>query len=148
VVTEALDRSLKLLVGGQPASVVTPPHELTDSCVLAVTCPTGPCHGGAGLLRRPPVLYRPAVFAGAASGPRLRRTRIISCDMSVVSPTPHSGGRVYTDPDTIPGDSGAALIDEDDHVVGFAVGRTAFGAPVEFSTWSWAEQVLTAHGLL
>jgi hypothetical protein len=31
--------------------------------------------------------------------------------------------------------------------VGFAVSRTAFGAPLEFSTWSWAGQVLAAHGL-
>jgi hypothetical protein len=99
------------------------------------------------VLRRPPVLHRPAAFAGAASGPRPKRTMITSYDMSVISPTPHSGGRVYTDPDTIRGDSGAALIDEDDHIVGFAVARTAFGARPEFSTWSWAEQVVIAHGL-
>ena len=147
VVSEALARSLKLRVGGQPAEALTPSDVLTDSCVLAVACPTMPGMGSSGVLHRPPMLYRPAVFAGAASGSKPKRTRITSFDLSMVSPTPHSGSRVYTDPDTIPGDSGAALIDEDDHIVGFAVGRTAFGAPVEFSTWSWAEQVFTVHGL-
>jgi hypothetical protein len=145
VIETAAARSAKIMVGGMPASVVGQPDLLTDSCVLAVGCAVRPGAGAAGPLRRPPVLYMPASFAGAASGPT--QTKIISFDMSVVSPTPHSGGRVYTDPDTIPGDSGAALIDSDDHLVGFAVGRTAFGAPIEFSTWSWAEQVLTAHQL-
>ena len=145
VIETAAARSAKIMVGGMPASVVGQPDLLTDSCVLAVGCPARLGVGAAGPLRRPPVLYMPASFAGAASGPT--QTKIISFDMSVVSPTPHSGGRVYTDPDTIPGDSGAALIDSDDHIVGFAVGRTAFGAPIEFSTWSWAEQVLTAHQL-
>lgn len=148
VIGEALARSHKVRVGGQPAEALTPSDVLTDSCVLAVACPTVPGMGSSGVLRRPPVLYRPVVFAGAASGPKLKRTKITSFDLSVVSPTPHSGSRVYTDPDTIPGDSGAALIDEDDHIVGFAVGRTAFGAPAEFSTWSWAEQVFTVHGLM
>lgn len=147
VVSEALARSLEVRVGGQPAEALTPSHVLTDSCVLAVACATVPGMGSAGVLTRPPVLYRPAVFAGAASGPKPKRTKVTSFDLSVVSPTPHSGSRVYTDPDTVPGDSGAALIDEDDHIVGFAVGRTALGAPAEFSTWSWAQQVFTAHGL-
>jgi hypothetical protein len=145
VIEIAAARAAKIKVGGMPASVVGEPDQLTDSCVLAVGCPARPGVGAAGPLRRPPVLWMPAGFAGAASGQK--QTRIISFDMSVVSPTPYSGGRVYTDPDTIPGDSGAALIDSDDHIVGFAVGRTAFGAPVEFSTWSWAEEVLSAHEL-
>jgi hypothetical protein len=145
VIETAAARSAKLAVGGMPATVVGQPDVLTDSCVLAVGGPIRPGAGAAGPLRRPPVLYLPATFAGAASGPT--KTKIIAFDLGVVSPTPHSGGRVYTDPDTIPGDSGAALIDADDHIVGFAVDRTAFGAPVEFSSWSWAEQVLAAHGL-
>ena len=145
VVDAAVAASAKIMVGGASATVVGSSHELTDSCVLAVACRGVPGAGTGGPLRRPPVLYMPATFAGAASG--VKQTKIISFDMSVVSPTPYSGGRVYTDPDTIPGDSGAALVDSDDHIVGFAVGRTAFGAPLEFSTWSWAEQVLAAHGL-
>jgi hypothetical protein len=145
VIEIAAARSAKIKVGGLPASVVGEPDQLTDSCVLAVGCPARPGAGAAGPLRTPPVLWMPAGFAGAASG--RKQTRIISFDMSVVSPTPYSGGRVYTDPDTIPGDSGAALIDPDDHIVGFAVGRTAIGARVEFSTWSWADQVLSAHEL-
>jgi hypothetical protein len=144
-VIEDAAANARILVGGAPASVVGRSHELTDSCVLTAACSAADAVSTGGVLRHPPVLYLPATYAGAASGQK--QTRIIGFDMSIVSPTPFSGGRIYTDPDTIPGDSGAALVDSDEFIVGFAVGRTAFGAPLEFSTWSWARQVFTVHGL-
>jgi S1-C subfamily serine protease len=54
---------------------------------------------------------------------------------------------VITEPDTNPGDSGAALIDSDDKPVGFARKRTGFGEKIEFAEWIWARSVLDAHGL-
>jgi hypothetical protein len=145
VVEGAIAADAKIMIGNAPATVVGKSHELTDSCLLAVAFGSMPDAANGGVLHRPPVLYMPATYVGAASGPKL--TKITGFDKSIVSPTPFSGGRVYTDPDTIPGDSGAALIDSDDSIVGFAVARTAFGAPLEFSTWSWAAQVLAVHGL-
>ena len=145
VIEGAVVADAKILIGGAHATVVGESNELTDSCVLTAACTATVAVTAGGVLARPPVLYMPATYAGAASGPR--QTRIIGFDMSIVSLTPFSGGRIYTDPDTIPGDSGAALVDSDEFIAGFAVGRTAFGAPVEFSTWSWARQVFAAHGL-
>jgi len=55
--------------------------------------------------------------------------------------------RVYTEADTAKGDSGAALIDEDDHIVGFAYGRSPIDSPAQYSSWVWAEQVYMAHDL-
>ena len=133
-----------LLVGGAPASVFGY-HELTDSCLLSVACRVGASAGHAGLLHFAPQAHRPATFDGAASGHK--QTMIRGYDLSVLDPSPYLSSKVYTEPDTVPGDSGSALIDHEDHIAGFAVSRTAFGAPLEFSTWSWAEQVLAAHGL-
>jgi hypothetical protein len=134
----------RIRVGGAPASIVGR-HELTDSCLLSVACQAGTSAGRAGLLRFAPQAYRVATFDGAASGHK--QTKIFASDLSVLDPSPYLSSKVYTDPDTIPGDSGSALVDFEDHIVGFAVSRTALGAPVEFSAWSWAGQVLAAHGL-
>lgn len=136
--------AVKIFVGGAPARVIGG-HDLTDSCVLSVSHRAGPGAGRAGLLLFPPAEHRPATFDGAASGHK--RTMIRAYDRSVLDPNLYLSSKVYTDPDTIAGDSGAALIDSDDRIVGFAVSRTPLGAPLEFSTWAWAEQVLTAHGL-
>jgi hypothetical protein len=134
----------EIRVGGLAATVVGC-HELTDSCLLSVAGRAGAGAGRAGLLQYAPAEHRPASFDGAGSGPR--QTKIRGYDLSVLDTSPYLSSKVYTDPDTVPRDSGAALIDSDDHVVGFAVSRTALGAPLEFSTWSWAGQVLAAHGL-
>ncbi len=52
---------------------------------------------------------------------------------------------VWTDPITIPSDSGTALIDSNDYVVGFAYYTT--GADSGYSVWIWAESVFDAHTL-
>ncbi len=121
--------------------------EVTDSCVLEVSCAAGEWRGAglAGLRKIAPVQHHEATFDGAAS--QHRETMIRSYDLSILDPDQYLASKVYTDPDTVPGDSGAALIDSDDCVVGFAVSRTAFGAPLEFSSWVWACQVLARHGL-
>jgi hypothetical protein len=143
-VIKAVANGSEIRVGGAVAGTVTC-HEVTDSCVLSVSCDALTGIGRSGLLGFPPGEHRVAAFNGAASG--RKETRIRGYDLSVLDPSPYLGSKVYTDPDTIPGDSGSALIDGDDHVAGFAVSRTALGAPLEFSTWSWAQQVLAAHGL-
>jgi hypothetical protein len=134
----------QVLVGGAPASILRD-HPLTDSCLLSVTCRAGTSSGHAGVLDFAPQSYRSATFDGAAS--LHKETIIRGSDLSILAPSPFLSSKVYTDPHTLPGDSGSALIDHEDHIVGFAVSRTALGAAVEFSIWSWAEQVLAAHGL-
>lgn len=134
------------LVAGSTATIN---HEdvLTDTCLLALTCPAGtwPGTGRAGPLKITPALHQPATFHGATSGHR--QTVIHSFDLSVVDPSPLLSSKIYTDADTMPGDSGTALIDSGDHIAGFAVSRTSYDSRVAFSSWSWADQVLTHHGL-
>jgi len=143
-VSAASVKAVEIRVGGTAASVVGR-DKLTDSCLLSVTCRDWAGVGRAGLLRFAPAEHRPATFDGAGSGHK--QTKIRGYDLSVLDSSPYLSSKVYTDPDTVPGDSGSALIDIEDHIVGFAVSRTAFGAPLEFSTWSWAGQVLAAHRL-
>ncbi len=139
-----LDKTAQILVGDLPARIVGR-HKLTDSCLLSVFCLPGNSTGQAGLPGFAPQSHRPATFDGAASGHK--QTMIRGYDLSVLDLSPYLSSKVYTEPDTVPGDSGSALVDSEDHILGFAVSRTALGAPLEFSTWSWAQQVLDAHGL-
>jgi hypothetical protein len=142
-VKSATVQGRKLLVSGAAAKVAAC-RELTDSCLLTVACEAE--KGRARILNSVPAEHRPASFDGAASGHK--QTMIRGYDLSVLDSNPYLSSKVYTDPDTIPGDSGAALIDSDGRIVGFAVSRTALGAALEFSTWSWACQVLDAYGLV
>ncbi len=133
-------------VAGWPAKIRAS-DEVTDTCLLEVSCPADawPGAGLAGPRKIAPVEHRPGTFDGAGS--QHRQTMIRAYDLSILDPDQYLASKVYTDPDTVPGDSGAALIDSEDYIVGFAVSRTAFGAPYEFSSWVWADQVLARYGL-
>ena len=96
-------------------------------------------------MTRPPREPSPGFFTGAASGPT--ETVIRSHHPCLIDPQTRLLCCVYTDSDTAEGDSGAALIDEDDKIVGFAMGRSSYDSRVQFSYWAWAQQVYTAHGL-
>ncbi|SMC64453.1 hypothetical protein [Kibdelosporangium aridum] len=74
-------------------------------------------------------------------------TKVISTDMDAYDPDPSGRVRSYTDPVTIPSDSGVALLDESDVGVGFAYKRTKRNAYVQFSSWIWAQQVVTELGI-
>jgi len=103
-------------------------------------------YGLKGPLKKMPRLNAPAFFDGALSGPT--PTLITANDLAIMDPQPEEMCKVYTEPATVPGDSGAALIDEDDYIVGFAHTRSGYGSRAKFSTWVWAEQVYMAHKLL
>jgi len=58
--------------------------------------------------------------------------------------------QIYTDACTVSGDSGTALIDDNDNLLGFLFGRTQITTQpnqCSYSVWTWAEQVFTAHDL-
>jgi hypothetical protein len=55
--------------------------------------------------------------------------------------------KVQTDPDTDEGDSGSALIDEHDRVIGFAFERTDYDDYPQFTDWIWAANALRALNL-
>jgi hypothetical protein len=105
-----------------------------------------PVRGAAGVLRdRTPGQYDVAHFHGASSGEV--RTRITSYDAGLLRARETIQLRVQTPPDTNFGDSGAALINENDKVLGFAFERTGFGEFPEMTDWIWAANALKALGL-
>lgn len=123
-------------------------HDRSDSCLVRVSKSVldgRQQNGLKGPLRITPAMHRPANFDGAASGPT--RTKLIGYDPAIVDPQPDEMCRVYTEPDTAKGDSGAALIDENDFILGFAWRLSRYDSPIQFSSWVWAEQVYMAHNL-
>lgn len=56
--------------------------------------------------------------------------------------------KVFTPPCTNPGDSGTALIDSQDHVVGFAFKRSGIGKELGYSSWIWADSVFYNNHLM
>ncbi|MDQ3643913.1 MAG: hypothetical protein M3356_00145 [Actinomycetota bacterium] len=134
-------------VAGRPARLKSV-HEPTDSCVIEVDGPAVEEHalGRAGPLRAlSPRQYEQVVFDGISSG--RKTTKVTAWDLSILAVQQFVGSKVYTSPDTVPGDSGSALVDSSDHIIGFAVYRSAFGEPIEYSAWVWADQVFGAHDL-
>jgi hypothetical protein len=133
-------------VAGVPATVVGR-DQVTDSCVLRVPRSRDcPLLAKAARLRKHPVqrwsprAHETASFDGAASG--LVQTRIRGHDLSVLVRQSSFASKVYTDADTVDGDSGAALYDSSESVIGFAAYRTAYGDDPSYSIWIWAKQVL------
>jgi hypothetical protein len=81
-----------------------------------------------------------ASFIGGKSG--ARKTTITGWDPQIPTPSPHRQALIYTGRDAQPGDSGSALVTDDDWIVGFAFERSLPGHnPVQCS-WIWADSVL------
>jgi S1-C subfamily serine protease len=87
----------------------------------------------------------PAHFNGATS--RRQRTYVTGWSPDLLMVTPWNQVKVLTTPESVPGDSGAALVDEEGYVLGFAHAVSDFSTPMPFSTWIWADSVFRAHNL-
>ncbi|HEX4391894.1 MAG TPA: hypothetical protein VH084_10185 [Mycobacterium sp.] len=138
----------QLTVGGAPLDVVAR-HPESDSCLLRVSRSllNGRQRSGLkGPLRTAPIQHQYATFDGAMSG--VKQVRVREWDPSIVDPSPDELIRVYTEPDTRVGDSGAALISQDDFIVGFARRITGRNAAIQYSSWTYALMVYMAHDLL
>jgi hypothetical protein len=97
------------------------------------------------LSTRTPGQYDNVTFFGSSSGETA--TRIISYDAGLLRSRPTVQLRVQTLPNTNAGDSGAALINQDDQVIGFAFERSEFGEIPEMTDWIWAANALSALNL-
>jgi hypothetical protein len=105
--------------------------------------PPVPVRGAGGILReRGPSQYDDAEFHGSSSG--ACKTKITSHDAGLLRKRPTVQLKVQTKADTNTGDSGAALIDYADRVIGFAFERTALGEEPELTDWIWAANALDA----
>jgi hypothetical protein len=77
-----------------------------------------------------------------------RTTRIFGSDNGLLRARPTVQLKVQTDPDTDQGDSGSALLDEHDSVLGFAFERTDYDDYPQFTDWIWAANALRALQLV
>jgi hypothetical protein len=135
-------------VGGVPALV-----KLADPVQDVVFIPLGPAYvipntcGRAGIrTSRAPSEAEPVAFEGAGSQARIT-TWVKSHDAGILRKRPTVQLKLQTPHNTNSGDSGSALIDEDDRIVGFGFERTGLGEFPEFTDWIWADNALSALGL-
>jgi hypothetical protein len=84
-------------------------------------------------------------FDGMRSGKTA--TRVAGWDPTILTMESYIQNKIVTDPVTMPGDSGAALIDGEGHILGFAFYTTGLNSQPAHSGWIWAESVYRAHGL-
>jgi hypothetical protein len=84
-------------------------------------------------------------FDGAGSGSN--STVVTGAPLTLLNPHPLLQRVLYTNPVTLPGDSGCALFDPADQLLGFCIGTSAITSPVTFSAWAWADSVFQAHQL-
>jgi hypothetical protein len=84
-------------------------------------------------------------FDGMRSGPTT--TRVVGWDPTILTMDSYIQNKIVTDPITVQGDSGAALVDAEGHILGFAFYTTGLNAQPAHSGWIWADSVYRAHGL-
>lgn len=117
----------------------------TDSCFIEVP---GIVPGGkksSGPLRLSPRLHENVTFEGYSTPSG--SARVVAWNYELPYIDPNLQQTVRTDLITARGDSGAALLDSTDHVVGFAYSRSAPSIPQAYSSWIWADAVFQVHGL-
>jgi esterase/lipase superfamily enzyme len=137
----AIDRATAINVDGQKGVVVrTDP--VTDSAFIEValghSVTTQKINGVmSGIAPRG---NQSAKFAGHAS--QACKTVITGWDPQVPNPSSRRQACIYTRRDAQPGDSGSALVTDDDWIVGFAFERTKPGESPAECSWIWAESVL------
>ncbi|WP_146166869.1 hypothetical protein [Streptosporangium nondiastaticum] len=125
---------------------------VTDSCLVALDSdPRIPSAADYAGVRR---CIMPAMGAGERAWfcrvdePGRVGAVVHGVDASILEPQQDFASLVYTDPVTRTGDSGVALLDSQNRMVGFAVRRTSIRAPIVQSYWIYAEQALSALGVL
>jgi len=142
----------KLFVNNNPVTVESI-HIPSDSCFVSfdnqnisqnqLTQNNGP------LINVSPRMNDPVQFTGITSG--TTNTIVKGWDPTIPFIKPNvniiNQQKVITNPSSQPGDSGSALIDNNNNVIGFATYRTGVNAVVPFSVWVWAEEIYYHHNL-
>lgn len=106
-----------------------------------------PLHGVKGpRSNRAPSQAEPVRFDGAGSG-TLIQTNVQSHDSGILRRRATVQLKVQTPASTNAGDSGCALIDSDDYVLGFGFEQSAFGESPQLTDWIWADNALASLGL-
>jgi len=116
----------------------------TDSCFIEIEDPDLlPCATCLGPLTGvTPGRGEDVWFDGTASG--VTHTHVDGWTHELPWTVPGVQSRIITPPVTQGGDSGAALVNKNGNVVGFAFYRTGFNSKSPHSAWMWAESVFEA----
>lgn len=142
-VTAALhgvDGATAVTVAGHAATIIRT-DTVTDSAFIEVALghvPTTTVRGA--LSGMAPRGNQNAVFAGHQSG--TKNTVISGWDAQVPNPSARRQACVYTRRDAQNGDSGSALVTDDDWIAGFAFERSKLGEVPAQCAWIWADSVL------
>jgi len=131
-------------VDGVAANVCSIDAKLTDSCFLEVPGISAACRSSRGPLKLAPRMHETVTFEGLITRDT---TKIVSFNYELPYLDPDLQQTVRTDLVTAGGDSGAALLDQDGYIVGFAYNRSPMSVQAPYSSWIWADSVFTRHGL-
>ena len=136
----AVGSSKQVTVDGVSGTVVRR-NKVSDSCFIEVQTNTNPGSKGAKgpLANKLPRGNQSAEYEGLATGQT--STTVTAWDLAAPNVTKYSQLKVYTPAITDQGDSGAALITDDDYIVGFALEVTGRNAVPAYSSWVWAHSV-------
>ena len=136
-------------VGGYPAAIwAREDDDKYDCCFIEwpVFGPPNQVRPSHGPLRLAPRANDEATFYRVGSpSPTMTHVRAFNVELPYIDSNLQQ--TVRTDQVTARGDSGAALIDGDDYILGFAHSRSAASAPLTYSSWIWADAIFKKLGL-
>jgi hypothetical protein len=135
-------------VNSYPAYVVARADDAKyDCCFIHVPGVSwvGLCSPSYGPLKLAPRMNEPASFDRVGHGKVVTSVRAFNYELPYIDP--HLQQTVRTDYVTSRGDSGAALLDNNNYILGFAHSRSAANASVSYSSWIWADAVFQRLGV-
>jgi hypothetical protein len=138
----------KVYVNGREGTVHSV-HPVSDSCFIEMSAARAelePIVEALPVFRQVPRFNEPVSFLNKNSS-RIE-TVITGWSPDILYDDPYNQVKLLTPAMTNPGDSGTALINEMNQVLGFSFFRTQLNAPLEFSAWIWAASVFKAHHLI
>jgi hypothetical protein len=136
-----IDPATSVNVAGQPGVVIRS-DAVTDSAFVELSpFPSVAVQAINGVMSgMTPRGSQKAMFVGVKS--QASSTVITGWDLQIPGPSTRRQACIYTKRDAQPGDSGAALVTDDNWIVGFAFERTKIGEVPENCSWIWADSVL------
>jgi hypothetical protein len=140
----AVPNGSSVTVDGSPGTVISTDN-ITDSCFIEVGGIAKSGKISRGPLKLAPRQHETVTFEGFSTSPG--QARIIAWNYELPYVDHNLQQTVRTDLVTAKGDSGAALVDSSDFIVGFAYSRSHPNIPQTYSSWIWADAVFQTHGL-
>ncbi|MDQ3914998.1 MAG: Ig-like domain-containing protein [Actinomycetota bacterium] len=134
----------KVMVNGCLGTVVSS-DAISDSSFVEVDLGDGLRADKGPLTGVSPRQMEVVEFDGIRSG--RTTTRVVGWDPTILTMDSYIQSKIVTEPVTVQGDSGAALVDGEGHILGFAFYTTGLNAHPAHSGWIWAASVYRAHGL-